>query len=232
VGIISAVWLPGLRSIIALLTFNLVFVLSLGLLPGAVLHDGVRQMLSALPFIAALGGIGFFVLTALLINLARRSKKLERVTNLNAKVIAALFGLVCVNPAIDLYLAHPFQLSYYNRFVGGIRGAYERGLETTYFMEAITPTFLQRLNEKLPHSATVNASFANFMFEFYQNQGMLRRDIRFNSNGSFDFYLVLNRRSTLSPRDRQLTRSSVHLVDSVTLAGVPLVALFDLRNAR
>lgn len=232
VGIISAVWLPGLRSIIVLLTFNLVFVLILGLLPGAVLHDGVRQMLSALPFIAALGGIGFFVLTALLINLARRSKKLERVTNLNAKVIAALFGLVCVNPAIDLYLAHPFQLSYYNRFVGGIRGAYERGLETTYFMEAITPTFLQRLNEKLPHSATVNASFANFMFEFYQNQGMLRRDIRFNSNGSFDFYLVLNRRSALSPRDRQLTRSSVHLVDSVTLAGVPLVALFDLRNAR
>jgi dolichyl-phosphate-mannose-protein mannosyltransferase len=232
VGIISAVWHREQRSMIVLLTFNLVFVLILGLLPGAVLHDGVRQMLSALPFIAALGGVGFFVLTALLVDIARRSRKLEHVINLNAKVIAALFGLVCVNPAIDLYLTHPFQLSYYNRFVGGIRGAYERGLETTYFMEAITPTFLQRLNEKLPHNATINASFANFIFEFYQNEGMVRRDIRFNSNGSFDFYLVLNRRSALSPRDRQLTQSSFRLVDSVTLAGVPLVALFDLRKTR
>jgi len=232
VGILSAVWLREQRSILTLLMFNLLFVLILAVLPGAVLHDGVRQMLSGLPFIAALGGVGFFVLTAALVNVARRSERLQSITNLKAKVTAAFFVLVCVNPAIDLYLAHPFQLSYYNRLVGGIRGAYERGLETTYFMEAITPAFLQRLNEKLPHSATVNASFANFMFEFYQNQGMLRRDIRFSSSGSFDFYLVLNRRSALSPQDRQLMRSFARLVDSVTLAGVPLVALFDLRETQ
>ena len=230
VGIPSAIWLREQRSILLLLTLNATFVLILGVLPGAVLHDGVRQLLSTLPFIAALSGVGFFVLTAALVNVARRSESLQRIANLKAKITAALFVLVCVNPAIDLYLTHPFQLSYYNRLVGGIRGAYERGLETTYFMEAITPAFLQRLNEKLPHNATVNASFANFMFEFYQNQGMLRRDIRFSSSGFFDFYLVLNRRSALSPQDRQLTRSSARLVDSVTLAGVPLVALFDLRK--
>ena len=232
VGILSSIWLREQRSILLLLTLNAAFVLILGVLPGAVLHDGVRQMLSALPFLAALGGVGYFVLTAALVNVAHRSESLQRINNLKAKVTAAFFVLVCVNPAIDLYLAHPFQLSYYNRLVGGIRGAYERGLETTYFMEAITPAFLQRLNEKLPHSATVNASFANFMFEFYQNQGILRRDIRFSSSGTFDFYLVLNRRSALSPQDHQLTRSSARLVDSVTLAGVPLVALFDLRKTQ
>ena len=232
VGILSAIWLREQRSILLLLTLNAAFVLILGVLPGAVLHDGVRQMLSALPFLAALGGVGYFVLTAALVNVAHRSESLQRINNLKAKVTAAFFVLVCVNPAIDLYLAHPFQLSYYNRLVGGIRGAYERGLETTYFMEAITPAFLQRLNEKLPHSATVNASFANFMFEFYQNQGILRRDIRFSSSDTFDFYLVLNRRSALSPQDHQLTRSAARLVDSVTLAGVPLVALFDLRKTQ
>jgi len=232
VGILSAIWLREQRSILLLLTLNAAFVLILGVLPGAVLHDGVRQMLSALPFIAALGGAGFFVLTTGIVNVAHRSESLQRINNLKAKVTAAFFVLVCVNPAIDLYLTHPFQLSYYNRLVGGIRGAYERGLETTYFMEAITPAFLQRLNEKLPHSATVNASFANFMFEFYQNQGILRRDIRFSSSDTFDFYLVLNRRSALSPQDHQLTRSAARLVDSVTLAGVPLVALFDLRKTQ
>ncbi|HKR59459.1 MAG TPA: glycosyltransferase family 39 protein [Pyrinomonadaceae bacterium] len=232
IGILSAIWLREQRSILLLLTLSAAFVLILGVLPGAVLHDGVRQMLSALPFIAALAGVGFFVLTAALVKVAHRSESLQRINNLKAKVTAAFFVLVCVNPAIDLYLEHPFQLSYYNRLVGGIRGAYERGLETTYFMEAITPAFVQRLNEKLPHSATVNASFANFMFEFYQNQGILRRDIRFSSSGTFDFYLVLNRRSALSPQDRQVTRSSARLVDSVTLAGVPLVALFDLRKTQ
>jgi hypothetical protein len=232
VGILSAIWLREQRSILLLLTLNATFVLILGVLPGAVLHDGVRQMLSALPFIAALAGVGFFVLTAALVNVAHRSESLQRINNLKGKVTAAFFVLVCVNPAIDLYLAHPFQLSYYNRLVGGIRGGYKRGLETTYFMEAITPAFLQRLNEKLPHSATVNASFANFMFEFYQNQGILRRDIRFSSSGRFDFYLVLNRRSALSSQDRQLTSGSARLVDSVTLADVPLIALFDLRKTQ
>jgi dolichyl-phosphate-mannose-protein mannosyltransferase len=232
VGIISAAWLREQRSTIVLFIFNLVFVLILGLLPGAVLHDGVRQMLSALPFIAVLGSVGFFVLTASLVDISQRSKKLERITNLKAKVTAALLLLLCVNPTIDLYLTHPFQLSYYNRFVGGIRGAYERGLEITYFMEAITPGFLRTLNEKLPKNAAVNASFANFMFEFYQKEGTLRPDLRFGGSKPFDFYLVFNRRSTLSRQDSHLVSSATHPTESVSIAGVPLVALFDVRKTQ
>ena len=71
--------------------------------------------------------------------------------------------VVCAVPAFDLVAHHPFQLSYYNRFVGGTRGAYARGLEVTYFMEALTPDFLQLLNEKIPENATITASFANFI---------------------------------------------------------------------
>jgi hypothetical protein len=70
------------------------------------------------------------------------------------------------------------------------------------------------------------------MFEFYQNQGVLRGDLRFSGANSSDFYLVLNRRSALSPREIQLMRSSAPLVDSVIIAGVPLVAVFDTRLTR
>jgi hypothetical protein len=202
----------------------------MALMPGAVLHDGVRQLLSALPFLAALAGVGFFAITSWLLRAARRSEGIQRITNLRAKIIAAVFLVASFHPLMDLYLAHPFQLSYYNRLVGGIRGAYRRGLETTYFMEAITPAFLQTLNEKLPQNAGLNASFANFMLEFYQKEGMLRRDLRFGGSGPFDFYLVLNRRSALSPQDRQLMRSEARPVESVGVAGVPLVALFDVRK--
>jgi Dolichyl-phosphate-mannose-protein mannosyltransferase len=230
VGALSAIWLREQRATLLLLIFNTVFVLILGWLPGAVLHDGVRQLLSALPFLATLAAIGFVTITSRLINAALHFENFQRITNLRAKITAAVFLVASFHPLMDLYLTHPFQLSYYNRLVGGIRGAYQRGLETTYFMEAITPGFLQTLNEKLPQNAAVNASFASFMLEFYQKEGRLRRDIRFNGSGPFDFYLVLNRRSVLSPQDRQLMGSETQPAESVSIAGVPLVALFDIRK--
>ena len=232
VGMLSPIWLREQRSTLLLLTLNLAFVLILGLLPGAVLHDGVRQMLSALPFLAALAAVGFFIIMSWFLNAAYRCEAIRGIRNLHVKITALLFLVICFHPLMDLYLVHPFQLSYYNRLVGGIRGAYSRGLETTYFMEAITPAFLQTLNEKLPKYATVNASFANFMFEFYQKEGKLRRDIRFTGSGPSDFQLVLNRRSALSPQDRRLMHAAFQPTESVSIAGVPLVALFDIRRSQ
>jgi len=197
------------RPVILLLLLNAVFIPVMGLLPGAVLHDGVRQLLSALPFLAGLAGVGFYVLVTWSAEAAQRSKAAKGVANVKSKIIGALFLLVLFSPAWDIYLCHPFELSYYNRLVGGIRGAYERGLETTYFMEAITPGFLKSLNEGLPKNATINASFANFMFIYYQNEGRLRRDIRISGKQPFDYYILLNRRSVHSPRERQLTHAAV-----------------------
>jgi hypothetical protein len=191
----------------------------------------LRQLLSALPFLAALAGAGFFTITTWLLSAARRSESIQTITHLRVKIIGAVFLLASFHPLMDLYLTHPFQLSYYNRLVGGIRGAYRRGLETTYFMEAITPAFLQTLNARLPKDAAVNASFARFMFEFYQKEGRLRRDLRFSGSGPFDFYIVLNRRSALSPQERELMGSAARPAESVRVAGVPLVALFDIRKS-
>ncbi len=231
VGILAAIWRRQQRSMLLLLTLNGMFVLLLGLLPGAVLHDGVRQMLSALPFLAALAAAGFQVVSTWLFSTAAKWKSCQNIPNLKAKTAAAVFLIACFNPILELYLSHPFQLSYYNRLVGGIRGAFERGLEMTYFMEAITPEFLHRLNEKLPMNATVNGSFAGFMFEFYQKEGRLRQDLRFRDHGPTDFYVVMNRRSALTPPDRALLRSEARPTESVSVAGVPLVALFDLMNS-
>jgi hypothetical protein len=230
IGLVSIPWLHRWRPAPALFAINSAFVLIMGLLPGAVLHDGVRQLLSALPFLAALAGVGFYILFTWSAKAAQGSKALKEIANVKGKIIGALFLLVLFSPALDIYLCHPFQLSYYNRLVGGIRGAYARGLETTYFMEAMTPGFLKSLNEKLPKNATINASFANFMFTYYQNEGRLRRDIRIASKQPFDYYILLNRRSVLSPRERQLTHAAVTPYLSVTVAGVPLVYVWDFKK--
>jgi hypothetical protein len=229
-GVLAIPLLQEGRSTVLLFLANAGFIVIMALMPGAVLHDGVRQLLSSLPFLVALAGVGYYVLASWLINVAQHTKGLDHTKNLKPKVIAALFLLVCFKPALDLYLVHPFQMSYYNRFVGGIEGAYERGLETTYFMEAFTPSFLRALNEKLPKNATINASFANFMFEFYQKEGILRDDIRIVGSQPVDFYLLLNRRSILAPRERKLIGSAARPYISVEVAGVPLVLVFDFRQ--
>ena len=209
---------------------NAALILALGILPGAVLHDGVRQLLSALPFLAALAGAGSFVFGKWLVAVALRWKRFQSVVNLQAKVLGSLCLLLLFSPMMDLYLCHPFQLSFYNRLIGGIHGAYARGLEMTYFMEAFTPEFLTLLNTKLPANATINASFANSMFEYYQKEGRLRGDIKITAGRPFDYYVLLNRYGPLSPRERSLVNGHFETFLSVNIAGVPLVSVFDFKK--
>ena len=230
IGILSSIWTVRQRAAVLLFLFNVVFILSLGMMPGAVLHDGVRQMLSALPFVAALGGVGFHSLLSWAIKLARNSAAATHVSRLEPKLAAGVLLLVCFSPLLDVYLSHPFQLSFYNRFVGGVRGAYERGLETTYFMEAFTPDFIGILNDKLPRNARMNASFANFMFTFYQKEGRLRPDLEITNSQSFDYYVLLNRRTALGPRERRLINSPTKPFLAIDLASVPLVSVFEFKT--
>ena len=81
-GGISCAWMTKQRSEIMLFVINGTFVLMLGLMPGAVLHDGVRQMLSALPFLAALAGVGFCALVTGVFKLAQRRSKLKHFAHL------------------------------------------------------------------------------------------------------------------------------------------------------
>jgi hypothetical protein len=228
IGLLSIPLESEKRPAVTLFAINAMFILALGLLPGAVLHDGIRQLLSALPFVAALGGAGFFFLSRWLLRLVQKTSCLQSIKHLEAKCLTALGLLLLSPPLLDLYFIHPFQLSFYNRFVGGVRGAYERGLEITYAMEAFTPRFLNSLNERLPANATLSASFANFMFAYYQKEGQLRRDITITENGRINYYVLLNRRSVLGPRQRVLLDGNVPTFLSLTIAGVPLVGVFEL----
>ena len=231
-SLVSLIWVRKGTSAVALFALNALFILGLGLLPGAVLHDGVRQMLPALPFLAATAGAGFYTLGEWLFSLAHRSTQLQTVAHLRGKLVGVLGLLILFSPSLDLYLCHPFQLSFYNRFVGGVRGAYQRGLELTYSMEAFTPEFLEALNTKLPENSVVNASFANFMFNYYQREGRLRADITISDAESSDYYILLNRRSVLAPRERLLMNGSKPIYLAEQLAGVPLVAVFELNTPR
>lgn len=234
-GIVSLVRDTARRKVLMLFLINALFILVMGALPGAVLHDGMRQMLSVYPFIAALAGAGFYFLAEALGRTARRIRSLQEVNHLRTKLNSILLLLLLLPPLLDVSLYHPFQLSYYNVFVGGLRGAYDRGLEATYFMEAITPSFLDHLNQKLPPGAVVNGLFANVMLEYYQKEGRLRPDLKITDGERFDYALVLNRRSILGSVSRGIWVSidfSDQPYASVSLAGVPLVSVYRTKPAK
>lgn len=233
IGAACIPWLQGQRAMTVLLLFNAAFILIMGLLPGAVLHDGVRQLLPVLPFLGALAGVGLFRLVEYLTGLGQKAAALKGINHLKAKIAGVMFLLLLFPPALNLFLYHPFELSHYNRFVGGIRGAYQKGLEVTYFMEAFTPDFIDFLNRKLPQNSVINASFSNFMFEYYQEEGRLRQDFRITEKEDFDYYILLNRRSASSGVKRVLSREDLKSYASVQLASVPLVLVYktDTQNS-
>jgi MFS family permease len=230
VGVFSLRWLRTQRLTFFLFLLNALFIASLAIMPGAVLHDGVRQLLPVLPFIAALAGAGFHLSIQFVKKRTERTAALAKIKNLQWKIVGTGFALLLFPSAWDLFLYHPYELSYYNRLVGGLRGAYQRGLEVTYFMEAFTPDFLKFLDEKLPTNAVINASFANFMFAYYQKETRLRKDIRItDSEDTFDYYVLLSRRSVWSKAQLNLFRNHTPFA-AVNLGDVPLVSVYKVKS--
>lgn len=230
-GFIAMAWMKTQREVMVLFLLNAGSVLAMGLFPGAVLHDVNRLTLPALPFLTSLASCGFFFLTCKVTAICGTTDTLQRIRHLRLKLTAALLLLALFPPALDVIHYHPYELSYYNRLVGGIRGAYQKGLEVTYLMEALTPKFLRLLNQRLPPHAAISGSgradttHYNYMFEYYQKEKGLRPDIRITNPMAFDYYILLNRHSLFTEFDRAV---STHVVPDMTLEldGVPLISIY------
>jgi hypothetical protein len=68
------------------------------------------------------------------------------------------------------------------------------------------------------------------MFRFYQREMRLREDIKITDGQTFQFYILLNRRTALAPREKRLMDSPVVPFLGNDLAGVPLVSVFEFNK--
>lgn len=83
-------------------------------IPGVRVYSGYRQIIEVLPAVAVLCGFGIAYL-------------IQRLKDFQKRIVIVtliLFALVIV----DLVKIHPNQNAYFNRLVGGVRGAYQRNL--------------------------------------------------------------------------------------------------------
>lgn len=183
----------------------LYFLLQLATLPSLRMlatpaHDGVRLFLPTFFFLSALAGWGL-VWAADGLSGALRVRA--------AWVRGALSALVLGTAGWGLASIHPFELSYYNEFVGGTPGARRRGFELTYWYDAFNARTLDEVGRKLPQGAsiaTLNDLSDPPTFQELQSLGALRGDLNLGlpRDGSFPFAWLLTHDSKATAFTRLL----------------------------
>ncbi len=211
----------GRRPLVSLCLLQVGFYQLLMALPSSPNHDGVRLFLPQFPFVALLAGLGL----ARLWELAADRTGVWAGSWRPAAVRGALCAILLAPPAAALVGAHPFELDYYGELVGGARGAFVRGFESTYWWDAATPEFLASLDRELPPGARVWVSAAPYHFRELQEAGLVRRDLAFTDSLPSPYLILQTRQGLFGSFERRLLES-VPPLTVVRYQGVPLMSLY------
>jgi 4-amino-4-deoxy-L-arabinose transferase-like glycosyltransferase len=195
-------------------------------LPWAPPHDGIRLFLPSFAFFAALAGVG-------------AGRGLYRDSLVAGERIIAqgwakvAIAIVLAAATFDAVAYFPHGLSYYNRLIGGLRGAARLGMEPTYYWDSLDGQALAWLAE---HTAADEKIF----FAAYppQNLALLQRwglIGRLPSQpGRFRWYVLQRRPSAHGPADLWLIENAKPVYQR-TFLGVPLLDVYsyaDYERAR
>jgi hypothetical protein len=187
-------------------------------LPSAPGHDGERQLLATFPFLACLAGIGADWLARLISQW--RGDAFARV------VAGGVLAAAMLSAGAVVWSYHPYQLSYYNALVGGLPGATRRGLEPTYYWDAMSSDALDWLNEHTEPGQGVAFSAYPYSLEYLQRWGLLRPPVRPVRPGPTQWYVLQNRPGSFRPHDRWLIKNAQPAMTK-SLHGVPLIWVYS-----
>jgi len=200
----------------------LVFMLVM-MFPGAPGYDGVRLFLPAFAFLAVISAKGFyhFANQDLPLFLARIPRLGSQMRALAAPVVLVV---MVIPSTVILARLHPFELCYYNCLAGGISGARELGMETTYWYDAVNDQACRSINETLPDSAVLSTTSDSY-FLFLQQLGKIKPSLRF-SKADFGYILQYSRQGIFSDHLWMLYRRGRPLWE-LKKDGVRLLAIFQ-----
>jgi 4-amino-4-deoxy-L-arabinose transferase-like glycosyltransferase len=205
------------RPVEGLCYTQILFFVALLAAPGSPNHDGVRLWLPMFPFVALLAGHGFGRVG----DLIRRRVVRERAL-LATLAAGALFF---IPPYVQTVRVSPLYLSYYNELIGGPRGAARAGMEATYWLEVVSPAFLERIGEELPDGARLSAWPNVSHYQWLQVHGMLRDDIVVTSQMPADYFVLVARKAVFQPYHWRIYEN-VRPELAVELDGVELAGLY------
>jgi 4-amino-4-deoxy-L-arabinose transferase-like glycosyltransferase len=207
----------------ALVVWGFLFPVCLLALPGVPKYDGIRLMLPAYPFLAALAAAGAVAAW----------DSLGRGRRWAGAACAAVLAAWLLLPVVAF---HPYQLCYYGELAGGPWGAAKLGFETTYWDDTFDSKALDYLNKEVPPDGKVAfVAVPDYIWQFYQGLGEARRDIRMGDFGDrdWDYLVVVPRRGYwLTDAERAFINSPPQPAWANTLwpGGTPVCLIYERRT--
>ena len=217
----------SLNSKLSLLLLLWFFVpLTRYLLPKIAVIDGVRHFEEVLYPIAAIAAVGAFRLFVWLSHfLRKRNVNTVAVATVNTILIGSILMLLTV-PIIRY---HPFQISYFNELVGGIKGA--MGKYDIDYWGSSQKKAAEWLNKNAAPNSNVHIVMAADVAGLYLRSDLLTRLNAVGYDGA-DYVVVLNRQSFFYRYsylwEYLLRRKPTYIIEN---QGVPLVWIFDNRTS-
>lgn len=195
-----------------LILFNALLLLLIVALPTTPKYDGVRLFLPVFPFICILYGAGIYVLTSKL--------KWRKVFYW---VYMPIFAFSIYSGVISY---HPHQVVYYNELIGGIKGAFEKGMEMDYWAGSYKG-ILEWLNKQ--GKCRIYVFEDPYAFSWYHEDGMLSGDITLNRFGNSKYMVVLVRQGFFNEEVWDFFRNKTPAY-SVKPKGVPLTCVYRIND--
>lgn len=197
-----------------LIIFMALFPIILQSLPNTPRYDGIRLFLNSFPFIAALAGLGFEYL-------------ISRIPLRNPRTaFPILFTLFLIPSLFQTWNNHPYELSYYNFLIGGVQGAHNRGMESTYWCEAVNKEVWDYLNQNMPPNSKIQfLSFSDEVLQWYKDHGWIRKDLDCSPQDTPNYYVLLCRQGFFGQQEWFLY-NQVKPLKSFQLHDVPLVNIY------
>lgn len=196
-------------------------------LPFVAVYDGVRLFLVAFPGFAILAGVGFAYVHQWLVAKSRRA--------------GVVVPFLLMAQSLSLYFYHPHWLSYYGLQVGGLRGATAIGLETTYWSDTFSRSFLQEVTNVVPENSRLEITpvmHPSQWIELLRQSPILQRHgihVQAYSDPSVpsaDYLAVFHRLADMPPQE-QLAEEGWAVVAEFRTRGVTVASIWKrgLANA-
>ncbi|NOZ63664.1 MAG: phospholipid carrier-dependent glycosyltransferase [Caldiserica bacterium] len=195
----------------ALFVFPPLFFFFMVSLPQAEKYDGIRLFLPVFPFLMFFAGKGFLFL---------KEKYL--------KSRYLLLYLLLLPSLVSLFLIHPFYLSYYNALIGGLKGAEKRGMELTYWGDAINRKVFAWINANASWGSIISFYPAGYrQVKLYSLLGYLRKDLQGQDtiNQKAEYVVLQMRKGMFNQKCRELLKYGKE-VFSLEKDGVSLVKIY------
>jgi hypothetical protein len=217
-GVLAAVGRAARRPAPVLFLLLAAAPLAVSSLPGAPKYDGERLFFPAFAFIALLAGGGFAAVVG------RLTRGLEPQARQGIATLALMAILVW--GIVDIMVAHPNHLNFFNRLVGGPSGAQNR-YETSYWGEGVNEEVTAWLRDNAKPGMKVKPLALNELaFRNLQDWGKLPKQVDFAPAAPpFDLIVLQNRMGFFGNAERALFTAHKPLA-SFDAQGVPRILVY------